>query len=181
MILLNENKIKIFNCDLNDTNLFNCILNEVGEKDLDSLSSSAPMIQDRTYINCINASLVNCLRNNKEELDFPQVKLQIIKNENEDWLINQINIIVDKQIDDNLLNEKVNQCIKFVKKACRIDESIQLSMIHSEIKEDLKYYKFQLNEVNQLLKAIRDNKSKEDKLFSLFKKISSNEKRSKNL
>ncbi|NVM34858.1 MAG: hypothetical protein HWN81_04635 [Candidatus Lokiarchaeota archaeon] len=165
---------KIFECNLNDTNLFNCILNEVGEKDLSLLSDSAPSLSNKTYINCINASLVNCLKNNKEELEYPQVQLQIIKDESEEWLINQINIIVNTQFDDNLIIERINQCLKFVKKACKIDESIQLSIIHSEIKENLKYYKLKLNEVNQLLQEVKNDKSKKVELFSLFKNIANN-------
>jgi len=104
---MNEEEIKIFNCDLNDNNLFNCILNEVGEKDLDSLSTTTSIAHDKTYINCINASLVTCLRNNREKLDFPQVQLHITKNESGDWLIKQINIIVDKEFDDALIFEKL--------------------------------------------------------------------------
>ena len=171
---MSENDEKIFECNLNDTNLFNCILNEVGEKDLNLLSDSAPSLPDKTYINCINASLVNCLKNNKEELEFPQVQLQIIKDESEEWLINQINIIVDTQFDDDLITERINQCLKFVKKACTIDESIQLSIIYTEIKDNLKYYKIKLNEINQLLQEVKNDNSKKEELFSLFKKIASN-------
>jgi len=170
---MSENE-KIFECNLNDTNLFNCILNEIGEKDLNSLSVTELKLPDKTYVNCINASLVNCLKNNKEQLDFPQVQLQIIKDKNYEWLINQINIIVDMQFDDNLITERINQCLKFVKKICTIDDSIQLSIIQSEIKEDLKYYKIKLNEINQLLQEIKKDKSKKVELFSLFKNIANN-------
>ncbi|MFX1467054.1 MAG: hypothetical protein ACFFB8_00205 [Promethearchaeota archaeon] len=165
---------RIFSCDLNDTNLFNCILKEVGEEDLNSLSNSAPNVHDKTYINCINASLVICLRNNREELDFPDVQLQIKKKEGGDWVIKQINIIVDKLFDDNLIYERINQCLKFLKKSCDIDDSIQLSVIHSEIKEDLKYYKVELRKINQLLEELRDDKLKKEKLFTIFTNVASN-------
>lgn len=171
---MDENEVRVFDCDLNDTNLFNCILEEVGEKDLNTLSTTAPIAHDKTYINCINASLVTCLRNNREELDFPQVQLHIIKNESGDWLVKQINIIVDKQFDDNLIYERINQCLKFVKKGCKIHDSIQLSVIHSEIKQDLKYYKVELTEINQLIQQVRDDKSKKEKLFSIFRDMVSN-------
>lgn len=172
---MHESEIRIFDCDLNDTNLFNCILNEVGEKDLNTLSTNASIMHDKSFINCINASLVTCLRNNREELDLPHIKLQISKNESGEWLIKQINIIVPKQFDENLITERINQCLKFLKKGCNVDDSIQLSVIHSEIKEDLKYYKVKLTEVNRLLQEIRDDKSKKTKLFSLFRKLASNE------
>ncbi|MFX1419011.1 MAG: hypothetical protein ACFE9N_08845 [Promethearchaeota archaeon] len=171
---MNEDEVKIFNCDLNDKNLFNCILEEVGEKDLNSLSTTSSIMQDKTYINCINASLVTCLRNNRDELDFPQVQLQITKNQSGDWLIKQINIIVDRRFEDALIFQKVNQCLKFVKKGCNLDKSIQISIIQSEFKEDLKYYKVKLTEVNELLQEIRDDKLKKENLFSIFKGISSN-------
>jgi len=169
-----EKEQRTFSCDLDDTNLFNCILTEVGEEDLNSLLISAPTMPDKTYINCINASLVTCLRNNREELDFPEVQLQIEKKESGDWVINKINIIVDKLFDDNLINERINQCLKFVKKSCDVDDSIQLSVIHSEIKDDLKYYKIELLKINQLLQEIKTDKSKKEALFSLFKNVANN-------
>jgi len=172
---MNEDEIKTFNCDLNDRNLFNCILDEVGDKDLNSLSTESSIVQDKTFINCINASLVTCLRNNREELDFPQVQLKIVKNEGGDWLINEINIIVDRQFDDDLIFARINQCLKFVKKSCNLDKNIKLSVIQPEIREDLKYFKVKLTEVNQLLQEIRDDKSKKENLFSIFKDISSNQ------
>ena len=175
MNLMNEDESKTFNCDLNDSNLFNCILDEVGEKDLDSLSTTVSISQDKTYINCMNASLVTCLRNNRKELDFPQVQLKISKDENGDWVIKQINLIVDKQFNDALIFERINQCLKFVKKGCNLDSSIQLSVIQPEIREDLKYFKIKLTEVSQLLQEIRDEKSKKENLFSIFKDISSNQ------
>ncbi len=171
---MDENEIRIFNCDLNDTNLFNCILEELGEKDLNSLSIAAPIVHNKTYFNCINASLVTCLRKNREELDFHQVQLQIIRSESGDWLIKQINIIVDKQIADDLVYERINQCLKFVKKGCSIDDSIQLSLVHSEVKEDLKQYKVKLLEINQFIEEIKDDKRKKEKLFSLFRDMVSN-------
>ncbi len=171
MILLNENDTKIFNCDLNDTNLFSCILEELNEKDLNILSTNAPIVHDKTLINCLNATLVNCLRNNKEELEFPQVKLQIIKNGSNDWVIEQINIIVNNLFDDAIIYQKVNQCLKFVKNACKIDDSIQLSIIQSETKEELKFYKIKLTEIDQLLHELKDDKSKKEKLFSLLKNM----------
>lgn len=172
---MDDSEIRVFDCDLNDTNLFNCILNEVGEEDLNTLSTDVPIIHDKSYINCINASLVTCLRKNREELDFPRIQLQITKNEIGDWLIKQININVEKKFDDDLIFERINQCLKFLKKGCNIDDSIQLSVIHSEIKEDLKYYKVKLLETNRLLQEIRDDKSKKENLFSLFRKVASNE------
>ncbi|UCC19416.1 MAG: hypothetical protein JSV62_15140 [Promethearchaeota archaeon] len=171
---MNEDEIKIFNCDLNDTNLFNCILDEVGENDLNSLSTTTSTVYDKTYINCINASLVTCLRNNRDSLEFPQVQLQITKNHRGEMLINQINIIVDKRFDDDLIFERINQCLRFVKKGCSLDDSVQLSIIQPEIKNDLKYFKVKLTEVSQLLQEIRDDKSKKENLFSIFKEISSN-------
>ncbi|MFW9989735.1 MAG: hypothetical protein ACFFC3_13865 [Candidatus Odinarchaeota archaeon] len=171
---MNENDQKLFECNLNDTNLFSCILDEVGEKNLDFKSVPLPILPDRTYINCINASIVNCLKNNKEELDFPQIQLKIIKNENNEWLINQINVVIDKQFDDNLLTQRINQCFKFVKRACSIDDSIDLSIIQLETKEELKYYKLKLNEINKLLQEIKNNKSKREELYSLFKDMASN-------
>lgn len=173
MIYMQEEE-KTFSCDLNDKNLFNCILEEVGEAELNSLSISVPIIHDKTYVNCLNASLVTCLRNNREELDFPEVQLQIKKLESGDWIIKQINIIVNRLFDDNLIYERINQCLKFVKKSCDIDDSIQLSVIHSEIKEDLKYYKVELRKINQLLQEVRDDKLKKEKLFSIFTNIASN-------
>lgn len=170
---MSDNNEKTFECNLNDDNLFNCILDEVGEKDLNSLSVSVTSLTDKTYINCINASLVNCLKNNKEELDFPQVQLQIIKDESKQWIINQINIIVDTQFDDDLITNRINQCLKFVKKACTMDESIQLSIIQTETEENLKYFKLKLNEVNQLFQEVKNDKSKKEELFSLFKNIAS--------
>ncbi len=174
---MNENDQKLFECNLNDNNLFTCILDEVGEKNIDLMSNPVSILPDKTYINCINASIVNCLKNNKEELDFPQIQLQIIKNENNEWLIDQINILIDKQFDDDLLTQRINQCFKFVKKACSIDDSIDLSIIHSEIKEELKYYKLKLNEINKLLQEIKNDKSKREELFSLFKNMDNNKKR----
>lgn len=170
---MDKSEKKIFECDLNDNNLFNCILEEVGEEDVKTISTSTPLVQDKTFLNCLNASLVNCLRNNKEVLDFPHVQLQIVKNENDDWLINQINIIVDKQFNDDLIYERINQCLKFVNRACKINDSIQFSIIQSEFKEDLKYYKVKLTEIDQLFKQIRDDKSKKEKLFSIFRNIAS--------
>ncbi|MFX0023828.1 MAG: hypothetical protein ACFE9S_15995 [Candidatus Hermodarchaeota archaeon] len=165
---MNENEVNVFQCDLNDSNLFNCILEEVGEKDIDTLTTSTPSLSNKTFINCLNASLVNCLRNYKQELDFPQVQLKTIKNEEGEWLIKEINIIGDKQFNDDLINQRINQCLKFVRRACNLDDSIQLSIIESEIKEELKYYKIQLTKINDLLEDIRDDKSKKEKLFALF-------------
>jgi len=171
---MNENETRIFDCDLNDTNLFSCILEDIGEVDISTISANAPIIKNKTYINCINASLVTCLRNNREELDFPKVQLKAEKNESGEWLIKQINIIVDKEFEDNLLFEKVNQCLKFVKKACILADTIQMSAITSETKEDLKYYKVKLLEINKLFQEIKDDKSKKEELFSLFRNIGSN-------
>ena len=171
---MDENEIKIFECDLNDTDLFKCILDEVGEEDIDIISTKSPVIQNKTFLNCLNASLVNCLRINKEELDFPHVQLQTIKNESGDWLIKHINIIVNKKFNDDLIYERVNQCLKFVKKACNIDDTVKLSVVESEIKQDLKYYKVKLTEIDQLLQQIRDDNFKKEKLFSIFREIRSN-------
>ena len=169
-----EKEEKIFSCDLNDTNLFNCILDEVGEQNITYLSSSVSTLYDKTYINCINASLVTCLRNNREELDFPRIQLKTTKNESEELLIKHINIIVDKDFKDDLIRERINQCLKFVRKACTLNDSIQLSVIHSEVKEDLKYYKVELTKISQLLENIREDKTKKENLFSLFRDIASN-------
>jgi hypothetical protein len=114
MVKMSDIESKTFNCDLNDSNLFSCILKEVGEEEINTISSSTQIIQDKTFLNCINASLVNCLRLNREELDFPKVKLELIKNESGTWLINQINIIVDKIIEDKLVYERIGQCLNFV-------------------------------------------------------------------
>jgi len=168
---MDESETKIFECNLNDTNLFTCILEEVGQEDINTILTKAPIIQERTFLNCLNASLVNCLKNDKELLDFPHVQLQTVKNESGDWLIKQINIIVDKQFDNNLIYERINQCLKFVRKACKLNDSIQLSVIQPEIKEDLKYFKVKLTEINQLFKQIRNDKSKKEKLFSIFRNM----------
>jgi hypothetical protein len=168
---MNENETKIFNCDLNDSNLFSCILEELNEEDLNPLSTNAPIVHDKTLINCLNATLVNCLRNNKEELEFPRVQLHIVKNRSNDWIIDQINIVVNKLFDDAIIYQKVNQCLKFVKNACKIDESIQFSIIQSEIKEELTFYKIKLTEIDQLLHELKDDKLKQEKLFSLFKNM----------
>jgi hypothetical protein len=168
---MDENTVKVFDCDLNDNNLFSCILEEVGETDINVISATS-RIPDKTFINCLNASLVNCLRNNRKELDFPSVQLQTIKKESGDWLIKQISISVNKKFDDDLIYQKINQCLKFVKRACKLDDSIQFSFIQPEIKENLKHYKVQLAEINQLLENIRDDESKKVKLFSLFRNIS---------
>jgi len=170
---MNENDLSIFECNLNDSNLFNCILEEVGEANIDKIPIDAPKIPDKTFINCLNALLVNCLRNNRRELDFPRIQLKTVKNKNGDLLIKQINIIVDKQFDDFLIYQRINQCLRFVRKACIIDDSIQLSTIQSEIKEDLKHYNVELIKINQLLKNVRDDKLKKERLFSLFKSMSS--------
>jgi len=167
---LNKNEQKVFNCDLNDTNLFSCILEEVKDN---TFSKKDPIVHDRTFLNCLNASLVNCLRNDREELEFPKIQLHIIRNESGEWLISQINIMVDKLFDDAIIYERINQCLKFIKRACKIDESIQFSIFQSEIKEDLKYYKVKLTEIEQLFKEIRDDNSKKESLFSLFKNLSS--------
>ncbi|MFW9998679.1 MAG: hypothetical protein ACFE9Q_06185 [Candidatus Hodarchaeota archaeon] len=170
---MNQNEIKVFNCDLNDTNLYSCILEELNEEDINLLTTHDPIINSKTIINCLNASLVNCLRINRQELDFPKVQLHIMKKESGDWLVNQINIIVDKLFDDAIVYERINQCLKFVKTACKMNDSFQLSIIQSEIKEDLKYYKIKLAEIEQLFQEIRDDKSKKENLFSLFKNLSS--------
>jgi len=172
---MDENELNVFECDLNDSSLFSCILEEVGEANIDRLSTATPILSNKTLINCINASLVNCLRNNREELDFPRVQLKILKIETGDFLIKHINIIVDKQFNDDLIFERINQCLKFVRRACIVDDSIQLSIIQSEIKEDFKYYKVELTKINQLLENIKDEKSKKEKLFSLFRDMASNE------
>ncbi|MFX0002017.1 MAG: hypothetical protein ACFE9C_01120 [Candidatus Hodarchaeota archaeon] len=171
---MNENELNVFECNLNDTNLFNCILEEVGELDIDTLSVTTSILSDKTFINCLNASLVNCLRNNRKELEFPHVQIQTIKNETGGLLIKKINIIVDKQLKDELIYSRINQCLKFVRNACKIDDSVQLSIIQSEIKEDLKYYQVELTKINELLKNVRDNKVKKEKLFSIFKNMASN-------
>jgi hypothetical protein len=173
LISMDDDKLNVFECDLNDSNLFNCILEEVGEDDIDTLVTTSTALSNKTFINCLNASLVNCLRNNREELDFPRVQLKTIKNESGELVIKEINILVNKQFNDNLINERINQCLKFVKKACYIDNSIQLSIIKSEIKEDLKYYNVELTKINDLLENVKDDKSKKEKLFSLFRDITS--------
>ena len=89
---MNENETRIFECDLNDTNLFSCILEDIGEEVISAISTSSQIINDKTFINCINASLVTCLRNNRAELDFPKVQLKTKKSESGEWLIKQINI-----------------------------------------------------------------------------------------
>jgi hypothetical protein len=170
---MNEDKVNVFECDLNESNLFSCILEEVGEEDINTITTNSTIFSNKTFINCLNASLVNCLRNNREELEFPRIQLKTIKNEGGELLIKEINIIVNKQFNDDLINERINQCLKFVRRACYIDESIQLSMIKSEIKEDLKYYKVELTEINELLENIKNKKSKKEELFSLFKDMAS--------
>jgi hypothetical protein len=171
---MSQNETKTFDCDLNNTNLFSCILKEVGEKDLNTLSSSTEDVQNKTFVNCLNASLVNCLRLNKEELDFPKVKLQLARSGEKSWLIKQINIIVDKKLEDNLIFERINQCLKFVKHICKTGESIKFSIINLEIKENLKHYKVQLKEINQLLDQVREDKSKKESLFTLFRDMALN-------
>ena len=165
---MEEEKIYVFECDLNDSNLFSCILEEVGEEDINTLTTSTSTLSNKTFINCLNASLVNCLKNNKEELDFPRIQLKTIKNEEGELFIKEINIISDKQLNDDLIKERINQCLKFVRRACNLDDSIQLSIIESEIKEELKYYKVELTKINDLLEDIRDDKSKKENLFTLF-------------
>ena len=171
---MDENETRIFECDLNDTNLFSCILEDIGEEDISAISTTSSIINEKAFINCINASLVTCLRNNREELDFPKVQLKTKKNESGEWLIKQINIIVDKEFDDNLIFEKVNQCLKFVKKACGHADTVQMSIINTETMEDLKYYKVKLLEIDKLFQEIKDDKSKKEELFSLFRNIGSN-------
>jgi hypothetical protein len=171
---MEEKELNVFECNLNDSNLFNCILEQLGETDIDTLTTSTQSMPDKTFLNCLNASIINCLRNNRKELDFPRVQLKTIKNENEDLLIQQINIIVDKQFNDDLIYARINQCLKFVRKACDIDDSIQLSIIHSEIREELKYFKVELNRINQLLDDVKEDKSKKEKLFTIFRDMASN-------
>ncbi|MFX0008280.1 MAG: hypothetical protein ACFFAV_16340 [Candidatus Hermodarchaeota archaeon] len=170
---MDEDRLNVFECDLNDSNLFNCILEEVGEENINKIAEFSPVFSNKTFINCLNASLVNCLRNNREELDFPRIQLKTMKNESGELLIKEIKIIVNKQFNDDLIDDRIKQCLKFVKKACSIDESIQLSMIESEVKENLKYYKIELTKINELLKNVKDDKSKKEKLFSLFRNIAS--------
>lgn len=171
---MNENNSNIIECNLNDSNLFNCILEELGEADIDRILIDRPQMPAKTFINCLNASLVNCLRNNREELDFPRIQLKTSKNKSGDWLISQINIIVDRKFDEFLVYQRINQCLRFIRKACLIDDSVQLSTIHSEIKEELKHYKVELTKLNHLLETFKDDKLKKEKLFSLFKSMSSN-------
>jgi len=171
---MSKNEERTFECNLNDTNLFNCILNEVGEDTLNGLSKNSQIIMDETIINCINASLVVCLRNEKEELEFPEVKVKTSKTENGKWFIHEINVIVKEQINEDLIYSRINQCLKFVKKGCDIDDSIKFSLIISKEREDLKKYKIELIELNKWLNNIRDDKSKKEKLFNLFKNIESN-------
>ncbi|MFW9827521.1 MAG: hypothetical protein ACFFEY_08020 [Candidatus Thorarchaeota archaeon] len=171
---MNQDEIKTFECDLDDSNLFNCILEEVGEEDINQLSNSSQQILDKTFINCLNASLVNCLRINREKLDFPNVHLQLAKSPDKNWLIKQINIIVDKQLNDNLIYDRINQCLKFVKQICKTGEDIQLSISKSDIKGNLKDFKVQLKELNQLLNKIREDKSEKERLFSIFRDMTLN-------
>ena len=170
---MDKDKLNVFECNLNDSNLFNCILEEVGEDNINDIEISSTLFSNKTFINCLNASLVNCLRNNREELDFPQIQLKTMKNESGELLIKEINIIVTPQFSDELIDDRINQCLKFVKKACYVDDSIQLSMIKSEIKEDLKYYKVELTKINELLENVKDDKLKKEKLFSLFRNMAS--------
>ena len=73
---MDENKLNVFECDLDDSNLFDCILDEVGEEDFNMLTINSSMLSNKTFINCLHASLVNCLRNNREELDFHRIQLK---------------------------------------------------------------------------------------------------------
>lgn len=171
---MSQDENKTFQCNLDDSNLFNCILEEVGDEDINRFSNSSQQISDKTLINCLNASLVNCLRINREELDFPNVQLKLAKSSDKNWLIKQINIIVDKQYNDNLLYDRINQCLKFVKKVCKIGENVQLSIIKSESKGDLNDYKVELKELNQLLDKIKKDKSGKEKLYSLFRDMALN-------
>jgi len=170
---MNEDNLNVFECDLNDSNLFSCILEGIGEEDINIIATPSSELSNKTFINCLNASLVNCLRNNREELDFPRIQLKTMKNVAGELLIKEINIMVSKHFNDELIQERIRQCLKFVRKACTLDDSIQLSMIESEIKEDLKYYKVKLNKINEVLENVKDDKSKKEKLFSLFKQMAS--------
>ncbi len=171
---MNQDEIKTFQCDLDDSNLFNCILEELGDEDIDQFPNSSKQISDKTFINCLNASLVNCLRINRKKLDFPNVHLELAKSSDKNWHIKQINIIVDKQLNDNLIYDRINQCLKFVKQVCKIGEDIQLSIIKSEDKGDLKDFKVQLKELNQILNKIRENKSEKERLYSIFRNMTLN-------
>jgi len=166
---MSQNEEKTFVCNLEDTDLFNCILNEVGEKDIESISQDLPITLDETIINCINASLVICLRNLKDKLETLEVQVKLSKYESGKWIIKNINIIVSKDVNDDLINSRINQCLKFVKKGCATDDSINFSIVKTESKEDLKHYKIKLLELNKWLDDIRDDKVKREKLFTLFK------------
>jgi len=171
---MSENEERTFDCNLNDTNLFNCILNEVGENNLNGLSENSQISMDETMINCINASLAVCLRNKKEELEFPEVKVKTYKTESGKWMIKEINVITNEQLNEDLIYSRINQCLKFVKKGCDVDDSIEFSIIKLKEREDLKKYKIELIKLNKWLNNIRDDKSKKEKLFTLFRDIESN-------
>ncbi|MFX1572961.1 MAG: hypothetical protein ACFFB0_09435 [Promethearchaeota archaeon] len=170
---MNQNEEKIFVCNLDDTNLFNCILNEVGEKDLDIISQDLPVKHDETIINCVSASLVVCLRNLKDKLETLEVQVKLSKYENGNWIINHINVIVSEDVSDDLINSRINQCLKFIKRGCATDESINFSIIKSESKENLNNYEIKLLELNKWLDNLRDDKKKKERLFTLFKNIKS--------
>ncbi|MFX1313165.1 MAG: hypothetical protein ACFFHD_11215 [Promethearchaeota archaeon] len=171
---MNKHEEKTFKCNLDDSNLFNCILNEVGGKDLDVILEDLPVIMDETIINCINASLIVCLRNVKKELGSLNVQVKLLRVKDRNWIISQINIIVSDNINDDILTSRINQCLKFLKRGCASDESIKFSIIKSESKEDLSYYKVKLLELNEWLANIREDNIKKENLFSLFKNIKLN-------
>ncbi len=170
---------KIIKCDLDDTDLFNCILSYLDEPYLDKIARDPSILHSKTIMNCLNAGLITCLRNQKYTIESetyrPEIELLAIKNEKEVWRISQVKVILEKKIANKFVIENIKKCVKFIKKGCKIREDVQFSIINQESVKNLSHFKVELLELKSWLRNIKSEKAKQEELFSFFKELSSDE------
>ena len=172
---MSEDNSKIFYCS-SKSKLFDCILQELVYENLEVIMNDPSLPKSLVKINCIQSALMTCLKDYKDaerkNVQPPIVEFLAQKNDQNLWRIKDVNIKLDligSGIDEYII--KINQCLKFFKVGCKIDESVN---VYSSLKDkitDFNIFKEELELLNKQIDDIIEEKLESKKLIKDLEKF----------
>lgn len=128
-------------------------------------------IIDPDILNCLDAGLVACLRPKLLEKKYLNPISEIIAklDENNMWIIEEVNISVNLKTTDKALLKEINNCLNVFKKSCRLPDIVEFFVIDKHEFDTLQKYKIELKNLEEELRNLRVEKGKKEDLYNIFK------------
>ncbi|MHA2183082.1 MAG: hypothetical protein ACXAAH_16815 [Promethearchaeota archaeon] len=164
---------KTFQCDLKENTIRECILSELKDGNVKLFIKHPQNNINEEILNCLNTGIISCLQNLQlKRNDFSSVgEVTVSLNEEDLWIIKEIDIIVILNVKDKELIRFINSCLKFFRKSCRLPESVNFFASNKYEVDTLQNYKTEMEHlVNQLHEINTKTKKKNKiKLYDIFK------------